>query len=177
MNENGIYKYDNITCDICNVLYLSNEFESTVTGKKYHINFKFDCNSINVIYLLMCKTCRKQYFGSTVTKFCLQFRQYKSNECGFTLKCICDIITYSQMQHTDKYSQHSSNIWPVWLNGRVFVCELSGCEFESFCSHLNFRFCACSEQGVPWHSGNYRAWIHSETHTWHNNIQSNALYR
>ena len=28
------------------------------------------------------------------------------------------------------------------------------------------------EQEVPWHSGKYRAWIHSEMHTWHDkNIQ------
>ena len=26
------------------------------------------------------------------------------------------IKTYSQMHHTDSYSQHSSIIWPVWLN-------------------------------------------------------------
>ena len=39
-------------------------------------------------------------------------------ECGFTLKRVRDMIrTYSQMHHTDKYSQHSSIIWPVWLNG------------------------------------------------------------
>ena len=42
------------------------------------------------------------------------------------------------------------------------VYELSGCGFESRCSHLNFRFCACFEQRVPWHSGNYREWTHSE---------------
>ena len=41
------------------------------------------------------------------------------------------------------------------------------------CSHLNFRFHTCFKQGVPWHSGNYRVWIHSERRTWHdNNIQS-----
>ena len=81
------------------------------------------------------------------------------------------------MHRTDKHSQHSSIIWPVWLIGWVFVYELSGCEFESSCSYLNFRFRACSEQGVPWHSGNYRVWIHSETRTWHDkNIQSNAPY-
>ena len=39
-------------------------------------------------------------------------------ECGFTLKRVSDLIrTYSQMHRTDKYSQHSSIIWPVWLNG------------------------------------------------------------
>ena len=30
-----------------------------------------------------------------------------------------------------KVSQHSSIIWSVWLNGWVFVYELSGCGFES----------------------------------------------
>ena len=98
---------------------------------------------------------------------------------NMTLKRVRDMIrTYSQMHRTDKYSQHSSIIWPVWLNGWVFVYELSGCRFESSWSHLNFRFRACFEKGVPWHSGNYRVWIHSETRTWHDkNIQSNAPYR
>ena len=74
---------------------------------------------------------------------------------------------------TDKYLQHSSIIWPVWLNGCVFVYKLSGCGVESSCSHLNFRFRACFERGVPWHSGNYRVWIHSERRPWHDkNIQS-----
>ena len=55
----------------------------------------------------------------------------------------------------------------------MFVYELSGSGFKSSCSHLKFRFRACFEQGVPWHSGNYRVWIHSEMHMWHDkNIQS-----
>ena len=37
----------------------------------------------------------------------------------------------NHMHRTDKYSQHSSIIRPVWPNGRVFVYELSGCGFES----------------------------------------------
>ena len=40
------------------------------------------------------------------------------------------------MHHTDKYSQHSSIIWPVWLNRSVFVYELSDSGFEFNCSHL-----------------------------------------
>ena len=60
-------------------------------------------------------------------------------ECGFTLKCVRDMIrTYSQMHRTDKYSQHSSIIWSVWPSGWVFVYELSGCGFESRCSHLTY---------------------------------------
>ena len=48
------------------------------------------------------------------------------------------MLTYSQLHRTDKYSQHSSTIWPVWLNGRVFVYKLSDCGFESCCCNLNF---------------------------------------
>ena len=45
-------------------------------------------------------------------------------ECGFTLKRVLDMIkTYSQMHHANKYSQHNSIIWPVWLNGWVFGYE------------------------------------------------------
>ena len=100
-------------------------------------------------------------------------------ECGFTLKLVRDMKkTYSQMHRTDKYSQHSSIIWRVWPNGWVFVYELSGCGFESRCSHLISIHGACFEQRVPWHSGNGRVWIHSQTRTWHDKkIQSNAPYR
>ena len=57
--------------------------------------------------------------------------------CGFTLKLVGGmIITYSQMQCTDMYSKHSSIIWLVWLNGWVFLYELSGCGFKSCCCWL-----------------------------------------
>ena len=97
-------------------------------------------------------------------------------------KGVRDMIkTYSQMHRTDKDSKHRSIIWPVWLvwlNGWTFVFELIGRGFESLCSHLIFLHRTCFEQGVPWHSGNYRMWIPSETRTWHdNNIQSNPPYR
>ena len=65
--------------DICHVLFLSNEFQSAVTEKRYLINFKFYCNSISVIYPLTCKRCRRQYVGPTVKKLHLQFKQYESN--------------------------------------------------------------------------------------------------
>ena len=67
----------------------------------------------------------------------------------------------------------NTQLWPVWLNGWLFVCKLSGSGFESRYSRLNFRYRACFEQGVLWHSSNSRVWVHSETCTWHDkNIQS-----
>ena len=43
------------------------------------------------------------------------------------------------MHRTDKYSQHSSIILLVWLNGWEFVYKLSGCGFEFRCCHLIFK--------------------------------------
>ena len=97
-------------------------------------------------------------------------------ECGFILKRVRDMArTYSQMLRTDKYSEHSSIIWPVWSNCWVFVYELSGSGLESSSSHFSFRFRACFEQGVPYIQTTIECglWIHSETCTWHDkNIQS-----
>ena len=82
----------------------------------------------------------------------LTFRQ--TIECGISLKLVRDmIIIYSQMYRTEKYSQRSSIVLPVWLNGWVFVYELSGYRFESRCCQLNFRYGACFKQVAPWHSG------------------------
>ena len=53
----------------------------------------------------------------------------------------------------------------VMINGWVFICKLSGCGFESSCSHLTFRYRTCFKQGVLWNLSNYRVCIHSETST------------
>ena len=75
-------------------------------------------------------------------------------------------------------------LWPVSLNGWVFVYELSACGFESSCSCLNFRFPACFEQGVPRHSGNCRVWFtlkhdmtrtHSQVHRTDKNSQHSSI--
>ena len=66
-------------CDIYKILESRDQFESTVTKKKYRINFSFDCNSCCVVYLLTCKVRLKQYVTPTVTRWRLRFNQYKSN--------------------------------------------------------------------------------------------------
>ena len=66
------------------------------------------------------------------------------------VKRVRDMIrAYSHMHRANKYSQHSSIIWLVWLTGWVFVYKLSGYRLESCYSCLNFNYCACLEQGVP----------------------------
>ena len=44
----------------------------------YCINYKFDCDSTEVIYLLSCKKCKKFYIGSTTDSFRRRFKNHKS---------------------------------------------------------------------------------------------------
>ena len=83
---------------------------------------------------------------------------YGPFDCMF-LSCYVHI---SEKIHTQPFSQ-TGCLFMNWV--------VAG--FQSSSSHLNFRFCTCLEQGVSWHSDNYRVWTHSETGTWHDkNIQS-----
>ena len=110
-------------------------------------------------------------------------------ETFFILKCAClgaslnalfllEIAFFSNLQYAKL-----QKFLPIRVNhsGPVINCHIIfqvESRFESSCGHLNFRFCACFEQGVPWHSGNYRVWIHSEMRTWHDgNMRPNAPYR
>ena len=70
-------------------------------------------------------------------------------ECRSTLKSVDEKIKiHNQMNPTDTYSQLTSITSSVWPNGSVLVYEISGFGFESRYSQLNFRYCACFEQGV-----------------------------
>ena len=57
-----------------------------------------------------------------------------------------------------KRLQRDSNLWLLLCSSIIlFICNLL----------CNFRYRTCFQQGVPWHSGGYREWIHYETRTWH----------
>ena len=87
--------------------------------------------------------------GLQTSKKCVKIFEYFRNQVApkgilfFFKKCIPQVTatglvrdmirTYSQMHHTDKYSQHSSFIWSVWLNAWVFVYQLIGCGVASSC--------------------------------------------
>ena len=158
-----------------------------LTVWSYHVTYAFQSEStlyscLNVKEIL-AQNRRDIWNLSEKFRYHVCFEQWvldiQANiECGFTLKIVRDmIITYRQMHRTDNYSQYSSVIWSVLPNGWVFVYELSGCGFKSTCRHLNFRYRACFGQGVPWHLGKYKVWIHSEMRMWHDsNIQTNILF-
>ena len=65
-NECSI-KECNRKCDICkNFLVVSPDFTCFATKRKYKIQGILKCDSRNVIYLISCKCCGKQYDGSAI---------------------------------------------------------------------------------------------------------------
>ena len=75
-NECSIEKC-NRKCDICkNFLVISPEVTCFAIKWKYKIKGILKCDNRNVIYLISCKCCGKQYVGS-VTGFKEPFRIHK----------------------------------------------------------------------------------------------------
>ena len=128
-------------------LYSCLNVKELLAPNRRNISSWSDCNGTQTHNLLVCK--RTLSHLDKLTKW------HDKNVRAM-------IRIYSQMHRTDKSSQHSSIVWPVWLNGWVFVCKLSVCGFHSHCSRLKFRYLTGFKQRVPWHLGNYRVWIHSE---------------
>ena len=130
------------------------------------------CNSVNsaIIYNMeiMIKMSFVKTLISTATMiivfnyFQISFQVQKSNVAVYQ-----GHITFRKEVPSDcKWTRtHYHLVHKRTLNHLWGKC-LSGCGFKFSCSHLNFRFGACFEQGVTWHSGNYRVWIHSETRMW-----------
>ena len=116
-----------------------------------HVTYAFQSESVHYSCLnvkeLLTRSRHKRWHGTNIqSKVTWQGWHDKG---GMTR-------TYSQMHRTGKFSEHSSNIWPVWLNGWMFVYELNSSGFKSSCNHLSFRIRARFEQGSPSHSAKLR---------------------
>ena len=71
--------YDKPRCQICRFVSGSNAFQDSNFKHTYFTNYKFECDSSAVIYLLSCKTCKKSYVGSTINSFCTRFNNHKNS--------------------------------------------------------------------------------------------------
>ena len=58
-------------------------FKSKHSNEVYQIKKNFNCNSKMVVYLIECRICRRQYNGSTMTKFRTRANNYKSTHPDF----------------------------------------------------------------------------------------------
>ena len=65
-------------CRHCPVLDKTGWVKSTSTGRKYRTQTRISCTSSNVIYLIQCNICKKQYVGQTRNKILIRLNQHYS---------------------------------------------------------------------------------------------------
>ena len=65
--ELGVVPCKRSNCDLCSFGYLRKELEakSSTGATLFKLNKNFNCNSKNILYLLTCTVCKKQYVGKT----------------------------------------------------------------------------------------------------------------
>lgn len=56
-------------CKYCNILDTKTHFSSNTTGATFKKKCKYDCETSNVIYLINCTKCHKQYVGQSKRSF------------------------------------------------------------------------------------------------------------
>ena len=81
----------------------SEHFHSNIDSREYRINYSFNCDSSNVVYLLECTVCGVQYVGSTCTPFRLRFNNYKACSRKFNLGASVPQVEF--FRHSNVYSQ------------------------------------------------------------------------
>ena len=78
-NVVGSFKCKKPPCLVCVNVTEAQTFTSTVTGKTYKINQKFDCDKNCLVFFLTCKHCGIQYVRQTAVDFRYRWNNYKDN--------------------------------------------------------------------------------------------------
>ena len=69
--------------------YVKHTFPSTVTGERFKINHKLNCDDKCLIYLFTCECCGKQYVGETTGEFRFRWNNYRCNGRKYTRNFHC----------------------------------------------------------------------------------------
>ena len=132
--------------------------------------FSFTFAGINTGHTIFSKSLdiwRGVYFAQTIwSDFAVYFSCHGHSKLKIWFHCIPGdktlqvTVTGPELTTTYFVNKNLTSVANLgkWLSVSY---KLSVCEFESCCNHLTFRYCVCFLQGVPWHLGNCRIWIHS----------------
>ena len=66
-------------CVTCAHLNCKPNFTSTKTGISYPLRHNFTCTSRNIIYLITCTRCKKQYVGLTMQQLNVRINHHRTN--------------------------------------------------------------------------------------------------
>ena len=70
---------NNPRCNTCAHLNCTEYFSSTITRKTYPIRYPATCTTRNIIYLITCSKCKKQYVGMTTKQLNARIHNHRPN--------------------------------------------------------------------------------------------------
>ena len=122
---------DTNNCRYCERMNTSGVAVSTQTGRTYHIPEGGTCRHNNLVYLLTCDICHKQYVGQTYRQLRdrlrehfyyigkgdmnqplgRHFAQQDHNGLDLTVQILCHIPTPPQLKKTETYRLQQEHHW------------------------------------------------------------------
>ena len=66
-------------CKSCTHIRAGTTFESARTGEKFRARVTTNCRTKNIVYLIECRKCRKQYIGETDNPLHLRMNSHRSD--------------------------------------------------------------------------------------------------
>ena len=91
---------NNPKCNTCTHLNCSPFFVSSTTKQRYPIRYQATCTSSNIVYLITCTKCKKQYVGLTTKQLNTRINHHRSNI--FQNKTIYLCINFNFPDHNIK---------------------------------------------------------------------------
>ena len=73
----GFRSCEDKKCKTCRSAFFSQIIQSTTTGKIFYIKHALNCKSFNVIYVITCQKCQKQYIGKAETGLNVRVNNYR----------------------------------------------------------------------------------------------------
>lgn len=112
----GSMKCNSDGCSTCKHINVTNKITSTYTRRQHNITRPLSCNSKNVIYLITCNLCNKQYVNVTRMKISEAFTDYT-----------CEITNHANTPISNHFNSpgHSINNISITLIEQVTAAELS----------------------------------------------------
>ena len=107
---------------ICPFIEETNTFQNKDKSETFDIRKEIlNCSSNLVVYSIQCKSCSKQYVGSTITPFCTCFNKYKSGarEVSKVYPNKCNV--YQEQFHLHFNSEGDSGMedWKITIIDRA----------------------------------------------------------
>lgn len=139
-------KCTNIKCKACQHILEGSTFSSSNTGKKFNLKQNITCKSKNLIYLVTCNKCSKQYVGQTsrilaerIANHLSCIRKHKSNPVALHFNLPNHSINNFKIQGIDSINS-KNNATDILLKKESYWQDKLDTVYPAGINHLNDNY-------------------------------------